>query len=102
MLSAHSASNHSAFDGPTGLLRVPRDYPANHPNLDALFPLGDQPAGLRVSISDYHPNISSSWAAGTVYPGHVAVYSHLQSYLPSTHVDVDIFLRNPSVFTQPW
>jgi hypothetical protein len=103
----------NSFDGHPNvdqMIKAGRRLPGDHPRVSRYFVVTaaspNQPArtstGKTLQIPGFHPDIGSSYAAGTGYPqSHPSMNARLASILPAGHPNVDAAMANPAANPLP-
>eukprot|EP00037_Helgoeca_nana_P028113 m.327828 g.327828 ORF g.327828 m.327828 type:complete len:890 (+) comp27684_c0_seq1:429-3098(+) len=104
VLAAHYSDDddHDSFDGANGLIRRP-DWEDDHPNVDPWFIPAATPTNMAVSVGSFHPDVGTTYAAGTAVPSdHPSVHASYTAILPTSHPNIDTILADPANNPLPW
>jgi hypothetical protein len=88
--------------GANGLIRRP-DWEDDHPNVDPWFIPAATPTNMAVSVGSFHPDVGTTYAAGTAVPSdHPSVHASYTAILPTSHPNIDTILADPANNPLPW
>eukprot|EP00978_Attheya_sp_CCMP212_P042419 scaffold258200_cov77-Attheya_sp.AAC.1 len=81
---------------------VKNPLPSWHPKLEELIKRRKEEELPQISTFSFHPDVDASYAAGTpMSHEHPSVQLMMLAYLPESHRDCDIMLRNPLEYPLP-
>eukprot|EP00978_Attheya_sp_CCMP212_P020568 scaffold59034_cov42-Attheya_sp.AAC.3 len=81
---------------------VKNPLPLWHPKLEELIKRRKEEELPQISTFSFHPDVDASYAAGTpMSDEHPSVQFMMLAYLPVSHRDCDIMLRNPLEYPLP-